>query len=51
LAVFKVLDVPESSKNLTPGVEVVISDKELAKWSAPWTNNLVVKVLGKRVSF
>lgn len=33
------------------GPVISISDEELAMWSAPWRNTLVIQVLGKRVSF
>ena len=33
------------------GLEISITDEECEKWSSPWRNALVVKVLGKRVSF
>lgn len=41
----------EKEASFTPGVEIQVLDVELALWSKPWQNALVVKVLGKKVNF
>lgn len=42
---------PPEPKPFNPRPEVTFTDEELDQWSKPWRNTLIVKVLGKRVSF
>lgn len=38
-------------KPFNPMLEIPLSDEDIAQWSKPWKNTLIVKVLGKRVNF
>lgn len=41
----------KNPKKFTPGREITYTEEELESWAKPWRNTLIIKVLGKKVSF
>lgn len=39
------------NKSTSPCSTIVVTDDELSKWAKPWRNSLIVKILGKKVSY